>query len=102
MILYLARFVQLKAGKKGTSDVTLVRAIIHGLLRRLLLLLKLPVPCLKYLEGLLINIHFLATNGLSMNKGAPFRGFSYFHDKKPVIIKDDLEEVSSLSATAST
>ncbi|XP_065892733.1 zinc finger protein 862-like [Dysidea avara] len=56
--------------------------------------------------GLLINIHFLATNGLSMNKGAPLHSLVdfhiLFHDKEPVIIEDDLEEVSSLSTTAST
>jgi len=53
--------------------------------------------------GLLINIHFL---GLSMNKGAPLHSLVdfhiVFHDKKPVIIEDDLEEVSSLSTTTST
>ena len=56
--------------------------------------------------GLLINIHFLATNGLSMNKGAPLHSLVdihiLFHDVEPVIIEDDLEEVSSLSTTAST
>ena len=54
--------------------------------------------------GLLINIHFLATNGLSMNKGAPLHSLVdfhiLFHDKEPVIIEDDLEEVSFLSTTA--
>ena len=44
-----------KSSKKRTSDVTLIRAAIHGLLCRLLLLLKLPVPCLKYLKYLLLK-----------------------------------------------
>ena len=47
--------------------------------------------------GLLINIHFLATNGLSMNKGAPLHYLEdfhiLFHDKEPVIIEDDLESL---------
>ena len=40
--------------------------------------------------GLLINIHFLATNGLLMNKGAPIYSLVDFHilfyDKEPVMI----------------
>jgi len=48
MIMHLAKFVQLKDGKKSTSDVTLIQATIQGLLCRSLLLLKLSVPCLKH------------------------------------------------------
>ena len=45
--------------------------------------------------GLLINIHFLATNGLLRNKGAPLHSLVYFHILKQSVIIED--EVSSLS-----
>ena len=50
--------------------------------------------------GLLFNVHFLTTNGLSMNKGAPLHAllnfhFSFHEDQTPIEV--DLEEQSSLS-----
>ena len=90
MILRLARLVQRRAGKKITSGGTPIRLTIYSLLHRLALLLKQLVPCSRYIKisvsergtsGLLVSIHFLATNGLSMKgiyKRSPICRFSYF------------------------
>ena len=107
MILHLGRFVQLKAGKKSTSDDSTdhsrIAPQVTPIAKTASSMFKAPKTSASEREtlGLLINIHFLATNGLSMNKGAPLHSLVdfhiLFHDKEPVIIEDDLEEVSSLS-----
>jgi len=45
-------------------------------------------------KGMLFNIHFLTTNGLSMNKGAPLHGLIDFHFsfQEDIPIEIDLDE----------
>ena len=58
--------------------------------------------------GLLFNMHFLTSNGLSMNKGAPLHALFDFHlsfhedQYQQTPIEVDLEEQSSLSIAASS
>ena len=59
--------------------------------------------------GLLFNVHFLTTNGLSMNKGAPLHALFDFqlsfhkdqYQQTPIEVDLELEEQSSLSITTS-
>ena len=54
--------------------------------------------------GLLFNILFSTTNGLSMNKGAPTYSCWFhlsFNEDYPIQIKDKMEDQSSLSTAAS-
>ena len=60
--------------------------------------------------GLLFNVHFLTTNGLSMNKGAPLHALFDFHlsfhkdqyQQTPIEVDLELEEQSSLSIATSS
>ena len=60
--------------------------------------------------GLLFNVHFLTTNGLSMNKGAPLHALFDFHlsfhkdqyQQTPIEVDLGLEEQSSLSIATSS
>ena len=60
--------------------------------------------------GLLFNVHFLTTNGLSMNKGAPLHALFDFHlsfhkdqyQQTPIKVDLELEEQSSLSIATSS
>ena len=51
--------------------------------------------------GLLFNIHFLTTNGLSMNKGAPLHGLIDFHFsfQEDLPIEIDLDEHPTVSGS---
>ena len=60
--------------------------------------------------GLLFNVHFLTTNGLSMNKGAPLHALFDFHlsfhkdqyQQTPIEVDLELDEQSSLSIATSS